>query len=113
MALIIIVAILLGLGIAALVNGLSYWVGLKRLDVHTWAYIPWWSLWIFVGIIGGLLLSIGELTMNPTRKWSNTWGGRIASGSIAFFFAVWAGSILSGLPLKYLLNWPDGPTVKP
>lgn len=111
MIIIVVVCTFLGLAIALGVNWVMWFSGKKRLDVMTYFYIQLAMLWYFVPLVVGLLISIAELTANPRKRWRDTWGGRIAVGSLALFVGGWVSSLLSGLVLKYLFSWAEGPTV--
>lgn len=110
MLIIIVICAFLGLLIATVANWISWWAGKKRLDVMTFLYLPIAALWYTIPLVIGLMVSIAELVASPKTPWRLTVGGRIAIGSLALFLSGWLGSLVSGLFLKYVFAWPDGPT---
>ena len=110
MVLIIVLCLFLGGLIALLANLVAWYSGKKRLDVMTFLYLPIFALWYTIPLVVGLMISIAELVASPRMRWRDTIGGRIAIGSLALFLSGWLASLLSGLGLKYLFAWPDGPT---
>lgn len=107
---IVVICAFLGLLIATVANLIAWYSGKKRLDVMTFLYLPIAALWYTIPLVIGLMVSIAELVANPRQMWRNTIGGRIACGALALFLSGWLGSLLSGLFLKYIFAWPDGPT---
>ena len=113
MVIIIVICVFLGLAIATVANAIAWYAGKKRLDVMTFLYLPIAALWYTIPLVLGLMISIAEIIARPAQRWVDTIGGRIAIGSLALFLSGWLGSLLSGLVLKYLFAWPDGPTPPP
>lgn len=100
--------LLIGIG----ANILAWWTGKLRLDVLTFLYLPIWSLWLFLPLMLAIVVSIAELVGGRQLLWRNTWGARFAMVFVGAFFGNWLGSVISGMALRYVWKWPDGPTLK-
>lgn len=94
-------------------NVLAWYTGKARLDVLAFWYLPFYSIWFLLPFVAGLVIALFELQGHPTKKWIDTVGAKIAIGSILTFLAVWLGSAMSGVILRWFKGWKDGPTPTP